>query len=231
MSDTNGNSTGARGRALLALGCAGLATVVAAAAAGRPQETETDPPPAGEFERRVLAVLEELDGERGGNMNVPREDGRLLRVLAQAIGAKRAVEIGTSNGYSAIWIALALKSTGGHLVTHEIDPGRAARARANFERAGVADLITVVLGDAHEKVRELEGPIDLLFIDADKPGYLDYLEQCLPKVRPGGLILAHNMNRPAPDARFVEAITTRAELETLFLHMDAAGMALTLKKE
>jgi predicted O-methyltransferase YrrM len=186
--------------------------------------------PKDEAEAKALAVLRELDGQRRGNMNVPEADGRLLRILTEAIGAETVVEIGTSNGYSGIWIALALRSTGGKLITHEIDPERAERARANFERAGVTDLVTIVLGDAHENVQELEGPIDLIFIDADKPGYLDYLKKCLPKLRPGGLILSHNMRRPRPDPAFVEAITTDKALETLFLHMDAAGMGLSLKK-
>jgi predicted O-methyltransferase YrrM len=191
---------------------------------------EKPPLAANDAETKVLEVLRDLDAQRRGNMNVPENDGRLLRLLVETTRAKSVVEIGTSNGYSAIWIALGLRATGGKLVTHEIDPDRAKAARANFERAGVGDRVTIVEGDAHETVKMHEGPIDLLFLDADKPGYLDYLEQLLPKVRPGGLVLAHNMNRPRPDPKFVEAITTNPKLETLFLHMEDAGMAVTLKK-
>ena len=154
----------------------------------------------------------------------------MLRLLTEAAGAKRVVEIGTSNGYSGIWFCLALRSTGGKLITHEIDSGRAELARENFKRAGVEELITLVEGDAHDEVTKLKEPIDILFLDADKPGYIDYLNKLLPLVRPGGLILAHNMNSPAPDPRYIEAITTNPDLETVFLHMDAAGIGVTLKK-
>ncbi len=182
-------------------------------------------------ERKILAVLDDIyENQRRGMMNVPPEDGRLLRVLAEAINAKHVVEIGTSNGYSGIWLCLALRKTGGTLTTHEIDAGRANLARENFKRAGVDHLITLVEGDAHETVKKITKPIDLLFLDADKPGYPDYLKKLLPLVRPGGLIVGHNMRRPAPDPAYIEAITTNPDLETLFLNMDAAGVGLTLKK-
>ena len=91
-------------------------------------------------------------------------------------------------------------------------------------------LITQVLGDAHDEVARLKDPIDVLFIDADKTGYLDYLTKLLPLVRPGGLILAHNMASPPPDPAFVKAITTNPELETLFVNMHDQGLGITLKK-
>lgn len=193
--------------------------------------TNQAPLPKDDAEKKILSVLDNLDeSQRQGNMNVPIEDGRLLRLLIETTGAKHVVEIGTSNGYSGIWICLALKKTGGKLVTHELDEGRASLARQNFKRAGVEDMVTLVMGDAHETVKNLKDPIDLLFLDADKPGYIDYLNKLLPLVRPGGLVLGHNMRRPAPDPRFIKAITTNPDLETLFLHMDNAGMSVSLKK-
>ena len=187
--------------------------------------------PKTEAEKKILNVLEDMhETQRRGMMNISLEDGRLLRLLTEAAGAKSVVEIGTSNGYSGIWFCLALRSTGGKLITHEIDSGRAELARENFKRAGVEELITLVEGDAHNEVTKLKEPIDILFLDADKPGYIDYLNKLLPLVRPGGLILAHNMNSPAPDPRYIRAITTNPDLETVFLHMDAAGMGVTLKK-
>ena len=129
-------------------------------------------------EKKILSVLDDLDkNQRRGMMNVPLEDARLLRILTETIGAKRVVEIGTSNGYSGIWFCLALRKTGGHLITHEFDKHRASLARKNFQRAGVEGLITLVEGDAHETVKRLNEPIDILFIDADKPGYSDYLKK------------------------------------------------------
>jgi caffeoyl-CoA O-methyltransferase len=174
--------------------------------------------------------LDEMNaGQRRGMMNVPPEGGRFLRLLAEAIGAKNVVEIGTSNGYSGIWQCLALKATGGKLTTFEIDAQRAALARENFKKAGVADLVTLVEGDAHEKVTQIEGPVDMVFVDADKEGYIDYLNKLVPKVRPGGLIVAHNITPGMADARYLEAITTNPDLETLFFS-EGGGISVTMKK-
>lgn len=181
-------------------------------------------------EKAILDVLDELDrSQRDGNMNVPIEDGRFLRVLAESIGARQIVEIGTSNGYSGLWLCLALKATGGKLTTFEIDVRRAAMARENFKKAGVDDIVTLVEGDAHEKVAEIAGPVDIVFIDADKEGYTDYLTKLLPKVRPGGLIVAHNITPRMADATFVNAIATSPDLETVF-YTQGGGVSVTLKK-
>ena len=197
----------------------------------RTQAREKPTLPKSDEEKKILAVLEDLDrNQRRGNMNVPVEDGRLLRILTEAIGARHVVELGTSNGYSGIWFCLALRTTGGKLSTFEIDEHRASLARENFKRAGVDKLVTLVMGDAHLQVQKLKEPIDLVFIDADKEGYLDYLKKLLPLVRPGGLIAAHNMRQPPPDPEYVKAITTDPGLETVFLNMQASGVGLTLKK-
>ncbi len=180
-------------------------------------------------EAQILKALADIQRTQGWRLNVPESDGRLLRLLAEAIDAKSVVEIGTSNGISSIWIALALKRTGGKLVTHEINPKTAALARENFAKAGVADIVTVVEGNAHETVSRLKGPIDMAFIDADKPGYSDCLKKLLPLVRPGGLILAHNITPRMADPQYVKAITTNPDLETAFF-MQGAGMSVTLKK-
>jgi caffeoyl-CoA O-methyltransferase len=199
------------------------------ASSGGRTESKTPLPRSAE-ERKILDVLDDMDRSQRYMENVPQEDGRLLRLLTEAIGARYVVEIGTSSGYSGLWLCLALRSTGGRLTTFEIDPQRAALARKNFKRAGVDHLVTIVEGDAHREVLKLKAPIDLVFIDADKPGYIDYLNKLLPLVRPGGLILGHNMNSPAPDPAYVKAITTNPDLETLFLFMEGAGIGVTLKK-
>ena len=103
-------------------------------------------------------------------------------------------------------------------------------AQENFKKAGVDGLITLILGDAHETVKQHTEPIDILFLDADKEGYIDYLEKLVPRVRPGGLIIAHNMNPRMADANYVQAITKNPDLETAFLHMDGSGVGVTLKK-
>jgi predicted O-methyltransferase YrrM len=177
-------------------------------------------------------ILDALDQARQGRRyaNVSTADGRLLRQLTEAVGAKRVVELGTSTGESGLWFSLALRKTGGHLYTHDIDPGRISVARENFKQAGVESLITIVEGDAHQTAPKNTDPIDILFIDAEKEGYDAYLKELLPYVRPGGLILAHNMRRPAPNLRYVEAITTSPDLDSSFVLMDGAGIGITLKK-
>ena len=201
--------------------------------AGRPRASDADydnPTLAkGDAEKKILAAIEKMrEGPRFANVST--SDGRLLRLLAETTGAKRVVEIGTSTGESAVWFALALRTTGGHLFTHEIDPERAKTAAENFQKAGVDDLVTIVLGDAHETVKQHKEPIDVLFLDADKEGYIDYLDKLLPLVRPGGLIIAHNMSPRMADPDYLKAITQSPELETSFLLMEGAGVGVTLKK-
>jgi caffeoyl-CoA O-methyltransferase len=190
----------------------------------------SQPMPKDEAEKKVLSVLDDMDrNQRRGMMNVPVADGRLLRLLTETVNAKHVVEIGTSNGYSAIWFCLALQKTGGKLTTHEIDAHRASLARENFKRAGVDKLVTLVEGDAHEEVTKLKEPIDILFLDADKEGYIDYLNKLLPLVRAGGLVVAHNISPRQGDPRYIKAITTNPDLETV-LYQQGAGVSVTLKK-
>jgi len=200
------------------------------------------PVPKDETEKNIYAAIAEMrEGPRFAN--VADTDGRLLRLLAESTGAKCVVEIGTSTGESATWLAMALAKTGGHLYTHEIDEERAKVAQANFEKAGLADQITIVLGDAHETVKRYKDSsdelyidqkqgeaIDILFLDADKTGYIDYLDKLVPLVRPGGLIIAHNMVLPTPDPDYIEKITESPQFETLFLLMDGLGIGVTMKK-
>jgi caffeoyl-CoA O-methyltransferase len=174
-------------------------------------------------EGQVLSVLNRMATNRELYLAVDADNGRMLRLLAESIGAKNAVEIGTSTGYSGLWTLLGLRGTGGRLTTFEIDPRRAEQARKHFQEAGVDAQVTVVVGDAHENVKQLKGPIDLLFLDADKEGYASYLQTLLPLVRPGGLIAADNI-ASAPD--YVKAVTTDPRLDTVFF----GRFAVTMKK-
>jgi predicted O-methyltransferase YrrM len=181
--------------------------------------------PKDENEKKILGVLENiLDSQ--SYRNVPPQDGRFLRIMAESMNAKNVVEIGTSTGYSGIWFGMALQKTGGKLTTYEIDAQRAATARDNFKKAGMAGVITLVEGDAHEEVKRLKDSIDILFLDADKEGYIDYLNKLLPLVRPGGLVIAHNINPGMADPKYMEAITTNPSLETIV----RSGISVTLKK-
>ena len=147
-------------------------------------ELQKDTLAQNQAEEKILATLKAMWGKERF-LNVSPLDGRLLRQLTEAVGAQRVIELGTSTGESGLWLALALQSTGGKLYTHEIDPGRAATARKNFEAAGVGDIVTVIEGDAHEKVVQHKEPIDVMFLDADKEGYIDYLNKLLPLAEAG----------------------------------------------
>jgi predicted O-methyltransferase YrrM len=188
--------------------------------------TESLPQANSEPEKKVLGVLSEAQRTGAMYQSVPVTDGRMLRLLTEAAGAKNVVEIGTSTGLSGLWLCLALQKTGGKLTTFEYDARRAALARQHFKEAGVGQIVTIVEGDAHQTVARLKEPIDVLFIDADKEGYVDYLNKLLPLVRPGGLILAHNVGMAGDYDRLV---TTNAALETLF-YMQGEGLGITLKK-
>jgi predicted O-methyltransferase YrrM len=129
------------------------------------------------------------------DMNVPEADGRALHDLIVEKKYTRVLEIGTSTGRSAIWMAWALSRTGGRLTTIDIDQDRYRRALENFRDAGVAQFITAKLGDAHELVSRLKGPFDMVFIDADEDWYTNYARAVLPKLVRRGALTAHNVSR------------------------------------
>ncbi len=189
--------------------------------------TSEHPPLAkNEAEERILRILDDIgEGPCTDDLH-----GRLLWILVESTKAKNVVEIGTGKGYSGLWLCLGLKNTGGKLITHEIDPKQVLLARENFKRAGVENLVTVVEGNAHETLSQLKEPIDILFMDAEG-GNLDYLNQLLPLVRSGGLILADNVSKPNPDPQFIKAITANPNLETIFLNMRDTGISVTVKKD
>ena len=189
------------------------------------------PDPRDKAEKQIIAVMDDMqDNQARGMGNVLPEDGRLMRMLTESLGAKNVVELGTANGYSAMWFCLALRETGGKLITHEIDQKHIAMARENFQRAGVGHLVTLIEGDAHETIKELIDPIDIVLLDAEKEGFCDYLEKLLPLVRKGGLIIAHDSSGQAymMDGYF-KAITENLDLETVFVDASRWGMCITRK--
>ncbi|HEY7211104.1 MAG TPA: class I SAM-dependent methyltransferase [Bryobacteraceae bacterium] len=185
-------------------------------------------PPLGQTasEKRILTTINDVVRSGAVYANVPVADGRMLCLLTEAANAKNVIEIGTSTGISGLWFSMALEKTGGRLTTFELDPQRAALARTHFKQAGVDQTVTIVEGDAHKNVAKLSGPVDLVFIDADKAGYVDYLKKVLPLVRPGGLILAHNIDM-TPE--YMKAVTGDPALETV-VYTQGNQLAITLKK-
>lgn len=152
----------------------------------------------GAREDAALAAVRESTADLGdvAVMQISPDQGALLTLLARILGARRALELGTFTGYSAICIARGL-AEGGVLVACELDPERGTAARESFERAGVAELIDLRVGPAAETLAALEAeggePYDIAFIDADKTGYAAYYERCLKLIRPGGLIAIDNV--------------------------------------
>jgi predicted O-methyltransferase YrrM len=140
------------------------------------------------------AVLDEIarGNQTRGLPLVDAEVGALLRVLATAIGASRVLEIGTAIGYSGIWLAGALPA-GGMLLTMELNDERAREARGNFARAGVADKVSVIVGDAQLKIAKVSGPFDLIFQDGAKMLYEPLLDRLVTLLRPGGLLVTDNV--------------------------------------
>ena len=156
------------------------------------------------MEVRLRELLEQLaefgrqndarETERARRMlNITPETGQLLAILLRATGARQILEVGTSNGYSTIWLAWAARATGGHVTTIERAADKAVMARANFDRAGLADMITLLEGAALDVLAGLQGPYDLIFLDADRPSYLAYADALLPLLHSGGLLVTDNV--------------------------------------
>lgn len=155
----------------------------------------------------VARVLDSIRADDHGQLAVSVEDGRFLRLLVAATGATRILEVGGASGYSAIWLGLGLRDTGGRLTTIEYDPGRARELAQNVERAGLADIVTVLHGDAFARIPEIAGEFDLVFLDAWKRDYRKFFEVLSPRLARGGLLLAHNVvNKRDELGDFLDAI-------------------------
>jgi caffeoyl-CoA O-methyltransferase len=143
----------------------------------------------------------------------------------------RALEIGTSSGHSAIWIAWALSKTGGKLITIEIDEDLRQKALRNFKAAGLESIIDARLADAHQLVRELEGPFDFVFLDADKEWYTQYFKDLDPKLVSGGCFTAHNVrNSFAGIKEFLDHVRNRLDYQTSIDRSSSSGISISYKK-
>ncbi len=192
---------------------------------------DQNPPASGDLDRRVRQFLQS-HARTWHDLNVPTADGQKLHDIILKNNYKNALEIGTSTGHSGIWIAWALARTGGKLVTVEIDDGRYKQAVANFKESGLASYIDARLGDAHQIVPSLKGPIDFVFCDADKEWYSKYLAAVLPKLAVGGCFAAHNISEgsyPAWSRDFLRYARSLPGLETT-LFSSGAGLSLSYKR-
>ena len=181
--------------------------------------------------QRVLGRFEWMRQNEGNLWNITAAEGAFLRDLMVKVKAQRALELGTSNGYSSLWIALGLRQTGGHLNTVEIDRGRARLAEENFRAAGLDSLITVRVGDALQEIPQVPGPLDFVFIDVWKQGYIPCLKLALPKIRPGGVIVAHNVTNLREElAGFIHEVTTNPQLQTTIENPGPGGFSVSYKR-
>ena len=178
----------------------------------------------------ILKLLASIRAADKGQLAASEEDGRFMRVLIIASGAKHALEIGGADGYSAIWMGLGLRQTGGHLTTIEYDPGRAKSLAANITRAGLTDVVTVVAGDAFKEIPKVAGTFDFVFLDAWKPDYKRFLDLVFPRLVPRGLFLAHNVvNKQAEMKDFLAAINDNPALATSIVRPGSEGMSVSVK--
>lgn len=162
--------------------------------------------------------------------NIPEVDGKVLYDLIIKNNYKKAVEIGTSTGHSAIWMAWALSKTGGKLITIEIDEGRYLKALSNFKRAGLSDYIDARLADAHQLVKELKGPFDFVFSDADKDWYKNYFMALAPKLEVGGCFTAHNVASGWGGINeYLDYVKSRPNFETTIDRSSSAGISISYK--
>ena len=178
--------------------------------------------------KQLLNTIRAVDK---GQLAVSEEDGRFLRTLVASTNAKRVLEIGGASGYSGIWIGLALRETGGRLVTIEYDPVRAKEATANIKAAGLSDIVSVIPGDAFAEIPKLTGTFDVVFLDAWKPDYKKFFDMVFPRVTPGGLFLAHNViNKKSEMLDFLAAIERHPQALNTTVSPGHEGISITYKK-
>lgn len=185
-----------------------------------------------DLDERVKTFLE-VQRYKWHDENVPEADGKVLYNLIIKHNYKKALEIGTSTGRSAIWMAWALSKTGGKLITIEINERRFNRALENFKKAGLSEYIDPRLADAHELVPKLEGPFDFVFVDADKNWYKNYLRLLLPKLEVGGCFTAHNvlnLKYMRGIEEFLSYVKSLPNMETTIERTSWTGLSISYKR-
>ena len=179
----------------------------------------------------VAKLLNDIKARDTGQLAVSEEDGRFLRLMVSSTGAKRALEIGGASGYSAIWIGMGLRDTGGRLVTIEYDPARAKELADNVRRAGLSDVVQVVSGDAFQRIPNLAGTFDFVFLDAWKKDYKRFFDLVYPRLDKGGLFIAHNVvNKRSEMGDFLDAVQKHPSLWTTIVSPSGEGMSVSLKR-
>ena len=179
----------------------------------------------------ISQLLADIRARDEGQLAISEEDGRFLRVLIASSQARRALEIGGASGYSAIWMGLALRETGGRLVTIEYDPVRARELKENIRRAGLTDIVQVIAGDAFTEIPKVPDTFDFVFLDAWKKDYRKFFDLVYPRLDRGGLFVAHNVvNKKNEMGDFLEAVHTHPTMWTAIVSPSGEGMSVSLKR-
>jgi predicted O-methyltransferase YrrM len=200
-----------------------IATFLAASAVAQHRASGTLTP-------QIESVLRSIKTADKGQLAVSEEDGRFLRVLVATRAARSILEIGGASGYSAIWLGLGARESGGRVVTIEYDPQRAREAAENIRRAGLTDVVRVVPGDAFKEIPKLTGSFDLVFLDAWKPDYKKFFDMVYPRLTPGGLFVAHNVvNKKSEMEPFLAAVHTHPSLFTTIVSPSGEGMSVSYR--
>ena len=185
---------------------------------------------SGTLTPQLESLLKTIKAADKGQLAVSEEDGRFLRVLVAARGAKSILEIGAASGYSGIWLGLGARESGGRVVAVEYDPQRAREAAENVRKAGLTDVVRVVQGDAFEEIPKLTGTFDLVFLDAWKPDYKKFFELVYPRLNPGGVFVAHNVvNKKNEMEPFLRTVQTHPGLFTTIVSPSGEGMSVSYK--
>lgn len=187
----------------------------------------TADPYAGLDDPQAVSVLKQEFGQ-----GTQPAEGRLLYDLILQKGYQRALDIGTAKGYSSAWIALAMKKTGGRLITIEIDPETAKIAQKNFDAAGVSRVIDLRVADALLEIPKLSGDFDFVFTDTGIKGFnKKVLDLVYARLAPGGVLTAHNADHfDRHDPEFLKVITTDPNLETTVVPTPRGAISVTFKK-
>lgn len=164
------------------------------------------------------------------DLNVPFVDGQTLHDIIVKKGYKSALEIGTSTGHSTIWLAWAMSKTGGKVTTIELNERRQKQAMRNLTEAGLMDYVEFKLGNAHEIVKQLPGPFDFVFSDADKDWYKQYFLDVTPKLTKGGCFTAHNVIDGNTPQDYVQFVDDHKGFETNIDRKSRAGIQISYKK-
>jgi caffeoyl-CoA O-methyltransferase len=188
------------------------------------------PTPASAVTPAIDALLKSIRAADKGQLAVSEEDGRFLRVMVATRTAKSVLEIGAASGYSGIWLGLGARESGGHVVSIEYDPQRAAEAAANIQKARLTDVVRVVHGDAFAEIPKLTGTFDLVFLDAWKPDYKKFFDLVYPRLNPGGVFMAHNVvNKKTEMEPFLKTIFSHPGLLTSVVSPGSEGMSVSYK--